>query len=175
MFQINMEKVINEVVRFGKNLIAFPFALIIVVSLPIILWIKGDRVIKELVKYIENDLLGKPAEKAVKVTLKPKTFKKKKIKTEHLSTRGVRDYQMFTTKDMSIEDRRKLDVGDIWSNSIRCKKCMDVIRSKNRHHMQYCKCGSVFVDGGSWYSRRGGDLDNIESLIEMYDRVDNTN
>ena len=79
------------------------------------------------------------------------------------------DYQVFTRKDMPVAERRKLNVGDVWSNSIACKKCGDVIRSKNRHDMVYCKCTAVFVDGGSWYSRCGGDLNLIESLVEMYD------
>lgn len=82
------------------------------------------------------------------------------------------DYQTFTTKGMLVADRRKLDVGDIWANTIKCKKCGDVIRSKNRHDMVYCSCGSVFVDGGSWYQRCGGkDPDQIESMIEYYDYV----
>lgn len=80
------------------------------------------------------------------------------------------DYQMFTTRDMSIADRRELNVGDIWSNAIRCKKCKTTIRSKNRHDMALCKCSDnkIFIDGGSWYSRIGGNPDNIEDLIQMY-------
>lgn len=81
------------------------------------------------------------------------------------------DYQTFTTKDMPEVKRRKLDVGDIWANSAECKKCGDVIRSMNRHDFKYCKCHSIFVDGGSWYLRRGGELEAIIDRSEMYDDV----
>lgn len=38
---------------------------------------------------------------------------------------------------------------------IRCKRCGDVIQSLSRHDFRSCKCGSVFVDGGSDYLRYG--------------------
>jgi hypothetical protein len=83
----------------------------------------------------------------------------------------VTDYQDFTTKDMSIEDRRKIDVGDIWANTMECLLCHDVVRSQNRHHFVRCKCGDMFVDGGSWYQRYGAtDLSTVKSLIEYYDK-----
>ena len=40
-------------------------------------------------------------------------------------------------------------------NRIRCKSCGDVIESDYRHDFKSCKCGKVFVDGGSAYQRRG--------------------
>lgn len=52
-------------------------------------------------------------------------------------------------------------------NRIRCKKCEDVIESTYRHDFKYCKCGSVFVDGGKDYHRRGyPPVGNIEDWIE---------
>ena len=79
------------------------------------------------------------------------------------------DYQEFTTKDMSLEKRRQLDVGDIWSNTAKCKKCETVIRSVNRHDYNCCPCGAICVDGGSWYAKRTAkDLDDVENQIEMY-------
>jgi hypothetical protein len=83
----------------------------------------------------------------------------------------IRDYHDFTTKDMPEEERRKLDVGDIWLNRIKCKKCKDIITSNNRHDFKYCKCGAIFVDGGSWYGRRGGNLSDFKEMIELYDHV----
>ncbi len=81
----------------------------------------------------------------------------------------ITDYQDFTTIDTPEEKRRELNVGDIWSNSIKCGFCSDVIRSKNRHNMVYCSCGKTFVDGGSWYRRYGGEgFDKIEFLTEYY-------
>lgn len=43
----------------------------------------------------------------------------------------------------------------IISNKIRCKHCNDIIESKTVHDFKQCKCGSVFVDGGKQYLRRG--------------------
>jgi len=85
------------------------------------------------------------------------------------------DYQTFTNISTPLKERRRLDVGDIWANEIKCKKCEDIIRSKNRHNMVYCKCQAVFVDGGSWYSRRGGkDVDLIEDRVVMYKDLEKT-
>lgn len=64
------------------------------------------------------------------------------------------DYHNFTTKATPLKERRRLGVGDIWNNSIKCNSCGDTIRSKNRHDFVTCKCGAVSVDGGSWYLRR---------------------
>lgn len=82
------------------------------------------------------------------------------------------DTQEFTTKDTSVEERRKLGVGDIWANQAKCKKCGDVIRSKNRHDFVSCSCGAISVDGGSWYARRVAiDLNDIEELSENYNQI----
>lgn len=42
-------------------------------------------------------------------------------------------------------------------NIAKCKKCGDIIESKFRHDFVECSCGSIFVDGGHDYIRRGGD------------------
>ena len=73
---------------------------------------------------------------------------------------------------MSVKARRKLDVGDIWMNRIQCLKCKDIITSNNRHDFKYCKCGAVFVDGGSWYGRAGGQIADIKMMYEHYTFVD---
>lgn len=51
-------------------------------------------------------------------------------------------------------------------NAAKCKKCNDIIESKHRHDFKSCLCGSIFVDGGLDYIRRGGDLKDIEDLCE---------
>lgn len=51
-------------------------------------------------------------------------------------------------------------------NAIRCKKCGDVVQSKHRHDFRYCKCNSVFVDGGEDYGRRGWPDGNPEDWFE---------
>jgi hypothetical protein len=55
-------------------------------------------------------------------------------------------------------------------NKLKCKKCGDVIESKYGHDYKYCKCGSIFIDGGLEYGRYGwpsGDpKDYVEDLRE---------
>lgn len=53
-------------------------------------------------------------------------------------------------------------------NIARCKRCGDIIESKSVHDFQMCSCGSIFVDGGDDYIRRGGDP---EAFDEEYDRL----
>ena len=81
------------------------------------------------------------------------------------------DYHDFTTKDMPKKEREKIGVGDIWSNQAKCGHCNETIRSKNRHDFVTCSCGKLHVDGGSWYLRRAGDIDNYEELSENYDDI----
>lgn len=42
----------------------------------------------------------------------------------------------------------------ILNNTIRCKKCGDVITSTHVHHFITCTCGAVSADGGKEYLRR---------------------
>jgi predicted house-cleaning noncanonical NTP pyrophosphatase (MazG superfamily) len=42
----------------------------------------------------------------------------------------------------------------ILKNSIRCKRCGDVIESRGVHEMVWCSCHSCAVDGGREYLRR---------------------
>lgn len=59
------------------------------------------------------------------------------------------------------EKRRKLI-----KNSLKCRKCGDVITSRFTHDFVSCKCGAIFVDGGLEYMRYGGETENIEDLSE---------
>lgn len=70
------------------------------------------------------------------------------------------DYTDFTHIDTPPADRLKYDVGDIYMNVAVHTTCGWVIRSKNRHHMATCKCGKLSIDGGSWYIKLVGDIDN---------------
>ena len=51
-------------------------------------------------------------------------------------------------------------------NALQCLKCNDIIESKHQHDFKFCSCGSVFVDGGLTYTRRGGNKENIKDLRE---------
>lgn len=44
---------------------------------------------------------------------------------------------------------------------IKCLKCNDIIESKYEHDFRKCKCGSCFIDGGTEYTRIGGNFDDI--------------
>lgn len=57
----------------------------------------------------------------------------------------------------------------ILCNKIKCKKCGDIIESKNKHDFVTCKCGSVAVDGGNSYLRRTGNREDWEELSEFID------
>lgn len=81
---------------------------------------------------------------------------------------GPTDYHDFCYYDMPIKRRREFDIGDIFENTIECKLCGYIIRSKNRHDYRKCKCGAVAIDGGSWYSKWTGDLKNIISHVRLF-------
>ncbi len=82
------------------------------------------------------------------------------------------DYQDLTTIDTPQEERRKLYIGDIWSNAAQCLECNEIIRSKNRHHHVTCKCDNISVDGGSWYARRGFKTENYKNIIVPYNNIE---
>lgn len=52
----------------------------------------------------------------------------------------------------------------IISNKIKCKKCGDVIESKNTNDYKRCSCGAVAVDGGKNYLKRIGIEEEYEEL-----------
>jgi hypothetical protein len=62
---------------------------------------------------------------------------------------------------------------------IRCKKCGDVIQSKHRHDMVWCKCGAIAIDGGDDYCKITGKLDDFDfvspetlSTVKIKEMVD---
>lgn len=56
----------------------------------------------------------------------------------------------------------------IIKNVIRCNHCGDVIESKSVHDFRWCRCHTVFVDGGQEYLRRGFQTpDDYEELSEV--------
>lgn len=48
-----------------------------------------------------------------------------------------------------------MDKKKLIKNAIKCNYCGDVIESNHVHDFKYCKCKTVFVDGGLEYARRG--------------------
>lgn len=51
-------------------------------------------------------------------------------------------------------------------NAAVCMYCNDLVESFYVHDFVICKCGSIFVDGGLEYLRRGGDIEKIIDLSE---------
>jgi hypothetical protein len=78
------------------------------------------------------------------------------------------DYHNLVTIDTPRVELDKLNIGPIYLNAVRCHTCGEVIRSKNRHDFVTCACGSISVDGGSWYLKRSGDLNNYTELSENF-------
>lgn len=68
--------------------------------------------------------------------------------------------------------REAFGIGDknIKENKIMCNICKDVIVSEYRHDYKSCKCGTVSVDGGNAYLRRGykkaGDYEELSTYSE---------
>ena len=57
----------------------------------------------------------------------------------------------------------------IISNKIKCKKCEDIIKSKNTNDYKRCSCGAVAIDGGKDYLKRIGNEKDYEELSEIKD------
>lgn len=66
-------------------------------------------------------------------------------------------------------ERRRAGIGDILLNQAECGRCGEVVRSEHRHDFRPCGCGALYVDGGSWYLKRGGNLDGFIERSVMYD------
>ncbi|MEI3612254.1 DUF7695 domain-containing protein [Pseudogracilibacillus sp. SO30301A] len=56
-------------------------------------------------------------------------------------------------------------------NSVQCKKCNDIIESKHTHDLQYCKCKSIYIDGGTDYQRYGGNIELIDFSYSVYEEI----
>lgn len=69
------------------------------------------------------------------------------------------DYQDIVNIHTPPEVRKKLNMGDIWDNSVKCLDCGDIIRSRNLHDYRHCSCGKSSVDGGSWYCKTSGNVE----------------
>lgn len=51
----------------------------------------------------------------------------------------------------------------------RVKCCGSIIQSRSRHDLVTCECGKSYVDGGSDYTRRGGDPADFEAFDPILD------
>lgn len=74
---------------------------------------------------------------------------KKKSKKEHCPRRLMGEKQ---------PPHQPCDTGDFEKDGqlgVKCLECGEVIRSTYRHDFKWCRCESVFVDGGKDYFRYG--------------------
>jgi hypothetical protein len=55
-------------------------------------------------------------------------------------------------------------------NRAKCARCDTVVESTHRHDFVVCRCGSIFVDGGTDYHRAG--FDKLEDFIWLGDNDD---
>lgn len=51
-------------------------------------------------------------------------------------------------------------------NRARCSQCLQVVESKHRHDLRFCKCGAIHVDGGKDYIKRGVKKD-LNDIVEL--------
>ncbi|SCW43983.1 MULTISPECIES: DUF7695 domain-containing protein [Eubacterium] len=54
----------------------------------------------------------------------------------------------------------------IIANKAQCRKCNDIIESKVRTQRVKCSCGSIWVDGGKYYIKRGFK-ESKDDIIEL--------
>lgn len=64
----------------------------------------------------------------------------------------------------------------IIKNSIKCKKCGDIIVSRYTHDFVSCKCGCCSVDGGNSYLSRSyiyspDDFEELSEYVEIKDGI----
>jgi len=55
----------------------------------------------------------------------------------------------------------------ILENKIKCKKCGSILKSVYPNDVVYCRCGSVWISGGSRKTLRGGEIAFVEELSKF--------
>lgn len=66
-----------------------------------------------------------------------------------------------------INQRRPTNrMNKILVNIIQCKHCGDIIRSKHRYDLKWCRCGCVAADGRTDYLKRLAD-DHAAEFVEL--------
>jgi len=93
---------------------------------------------------------------------------KKSTRTSKKKRVGTKKNGEIKTEKTPTKRRKKMI---IIKNSAKCKLCGDIIESKFRHDFVWCRCESIFVDGGLDYLRRGGEPANFIDLSEVRDET----
>lgn len=83
------------------------------------------------------------------------------------------EYWKICDFNSNVNDRRKLNIGDIFENKARCLLCNDVLHSKSRNDRITCKCGNLTIDGGSWeIIREVKEENSFENLFVYYKNIE---
>lgn len=83
------------------------------------------------------------------------------------------EYDFSCGKRKAIQPKMGLKppVRRIIRNAIKCGECGEVVESIFRHDFKWCKCESVFVDGGFDYLRRGGKGVDKSTDLSEYEKL----
>ncbi len=93
-----------------------------------------------------NDFCVKGEYEPCAVYYVAKPNKRKKHKTYMLLSKVN---GQFYVRGMSPREMNKYR----YQAAIHCLSCDEVVYSVNRHHMNYCSCGGVGIDGGKDYTK----------------------
>lgn len=63
-----------------------------------------------------------------------------------------------------INDETSLPQFKPWQHILQCTKCEDVIYSKYAGEWVPCKCGAIYIDSTPYYSRYGGNKEDIKQI-----------
>jgi hypothetical protein len=55
----------------------------------------------------------------------------------------------------------------IVENKVRCRVCKTVLISTDQYKTEYCRCGTIWISGGTKKTLRGGEIFFIEELSTM--------
>ena len=56
-------------------------------------------------------------------------------------------------------------------NRIQCRRCKQILWSRDRHESIRCRCGRVSVDGGYEYRHLGGEEHHMKILHEPWEKI----
>lgn len=94
---------------------------------------------------------------------------------EYIKAHPITDVHDMSHRGTPSEERKHKDIGDIYLNAATCKRCDCFVRSRNKYDYSTCRCGSLSVDGGSFYAKRAGDPHDYIDHIELYDDANRYN
>ena len=77
-----------------------------------------------------------------------------------------KDYTIMKGKKDAVNYKSMV----ILHNRIKCNHCGDIIESYNVHDFKFCRCNTVYVDGGHEYLRRG--FNTPEDYTDMSESVE---